>query len=200
MVGSGWAQLHRDLRVETAFDGLVVDVRENSGGHLSELVIEKIARRVRAWVTGREYSPRRYPADAPRGPVVLVADEFAGSDGDIVNAVAQAVGVGPVVGQRTWGGVIGIDGRFQLLDGTTVTQPRYSFWFTNHGWDVENHGVDPDVDVVLTPQDYSTGRDPQLERAVEIALASLARTPPATPPGCPPPAPGGPDGSGAGRP
>ncbi len=192
MVGSGWAQLHRDLRVETAFDGLVVDLRENSGGHLSELVIEKIARRVRAWVTGREYSPRRYPADAPRGPVVLVADEFAGSDGDIVNAVAQAVGVGPVVGQRTWGGVVGIDGRFQLLDGTTVTQPRYSFWFTNHGWDVENHGVDPDVDVVLTPQDYSTGRDPQLERAVEIALASLARTPPATPPGLPAPRAGRP--------
>ncbi len=187
MVGSGWAQLHRDLRAETAFDGLVVDVRENSGGHLSELVIEKISRRVRAWVTGREYSPRRYPADAPRGPVVLVADEFAGSDGDIVNAVAQAVRVGPVVGQRTWGGVIGIDGRFTLVDGTTVTQPRYSFWFPDQGWGVENHGVDPDVDVVLTPQDYSAGRDPQLERAVELALAALAQTPPATPPDLPAP-------------
>jgi len=126
MVGSGWAQLHRDLRVETAHDGLVVDVRENSGGHLSELVVEKLARRVRAWVTARGFAPRRYPADAPRGPVVLVADEFAGSDGDIVNAVSQAAGVGPVVGQRTWGGVVGIDGRFRLLDGTVVTQPRYS--------------------------------------------------------------------------
>lgn len=187
MVGSGWAQLHRDLRVETAHDGLVVDVRENSGGHLSELVLEKISRQVRAWVTGRGLSPRRYPADAPRGAVVVVTDEFAGSDGDIINAVSQAAGVGPVVGQRTWGGVIGIDGRYTLVDGTSITQPRYSFWFTNHGWGVENHGVDPDVDVVLSPQDFSAGRDPQLERAVEIALSALEVTPAAQPPTLPPP-------------
>ena len=192
MVGSGWAQLHRDLRGETAHDGLVVDVRENSGGHLSELVLEKISRQVRAWVTGRGYAPRRYPSDAPRGPVVIVTDEFAGSDGDIINAVSQAAGVGPVVGQRTWGGVIGIDGRYTLVDGTSITQPRYSFWFTTHGWSVENHGVDPDVDIVLTPQDFSAGRDPQLERAVELGLAALEQTPAALPPTLPPPRAGRP--------
>ena len=86
-----------------------------------------------------------------------------------------------MVGTRTWGGVIGIDGRYRLVDGTRVTQPRYAFWFDDVGWDVENHGVDPDVEVVITPQDWAAGRDPQLERAVEIALAALAERPAATP-------------------
>ena len=77
-----------------------------------------------------------YPEDAPRGPVVALADEFSGSDGDIVTAAIKRLGIGPVVGTRTWGGVIGIDGRYGLVDGTRVTQPRYAFWFddTAGGW------------------------------------------------------------------
>ncbi|MEU6850670.1 PDZ domain-containing protein [Actinacidiphila alni] len=185
MVGSGWAQLHRDLRVEVAREGLVVDVRENRGGHTSQLVIEKLARRVIGWDVWRDGRPFSYPMDAPRGPVVAVANEFSGSDGDIVNAAIRALGIGPVVGTRTWGGVIGIDSRYRLVDGTGVTQPKYAFWLEGFGWDVENHGVDPDVEVLQTPQDWAAARDPQLDKAVELALAALAERPAKTPPDLP---------------
>jgi tricorn protease len=182
MVASGWAQLHRDLSRETARDGLILDVRGNSGGHTSQLVVEKLARRVIGWDVPRHRQAFTYPDDAPRGPVVALADEHSGSDGDIVTAAIKRLGIGPVVGTRTWGGVIGIDGRYRLVDGTRVTQPRYASWFDDSGWDVENRGVDPDVEVVITPQDHVAGRDPQLERAVDMALEALAERPAARPP------------------
>ncbi|MFE3407355.1 S41 family peptidase [Streptomyces mirabilis] len=177
MQAPGWAQIHRDLRVEVAREGLVVDVRENRGGHTSQLVVEKLARRIVGWDLPRGMRPYSYPEDAPRGPVVAVANEFSGSDGDIVNAAIKALGIGPVVGTRTWGGVIGIDSRYRLVDGTLVTQPKYPFWLDGYGWGVENHGVDPDVEVVQTPQDYAAGRDAQLDEAIRIALAALAENP-----------------------
>ncbi|PKT68773.1 peptidase S41 [Streptomyces populi] len=186
MVGAGWAQLHRDLRVEVAREGLVVDVRENRGGHTSQLVVEKLARRIVGWDLPRGLRPYSYPEDAPRGPVVAVANEFSGSDGDIVNAAIKALGIGPVVGTRTWGGVIGIDSRYRLVDGTLVTQPKYAFWMEGYEWNVENHGVDPDVEVVQTPQDHAAGRDTQLDEAVRIALAALEENPAKTAPVLPP--------------
>ena len=78
--------------------------------------------------------------------------------------------------------MIGIDGRYRLVDGTRVTQPRYASWFDDTGWEVENRGVDPDIEVVITPQDHAAGRDPQLERAVDLALERLAEHPAARPP------------------
>ncbi|MFV5991152.1 S41 family peptidase [Streptomyces sp. NPDC056231] len=185
MVGSGWAQLHRDLRVEVAREGLVVDVRENRGGHTSQLIVEKLARRIVGWDLPRGMQPFSYPGDAPRGPVVAVANEFSGSDGDIVNAAIKALGIGPVVGTRTWGGVVGIDSRYRLVDGTLVTQPKYAFWLEGYGWGVENHGVDPDVEVVTAPQDHAAGRDPQLDAAIRIALDGLAQSPAKSAPGLP---------------
>ncbi|MHA4813994.1 S41 family peptidase [Streptomyces aculeolatus] len=191
MQGPGWAQLHRDLRVEVAREGLVVDVRDNRGGHTSQLVVEKLARRVVGWDAGRGLQPVSYPMDAPRGPVVAVANEFSGSDGDIVSAAIRALGIGPLVGRRTWGGVVGIDSRYRLVDGTLVTQPKYAIWLEGPGWGVENHGVEPDVDVLLTPEDWAQGRDPQLETAVRLALEELERSPAAVPPEVPGAAPAG---------
>ncbi|MEU5348181.1 S41 family peptidase [Streptomyces sp. NPDC020766] len=182
MQAPGWAQIHRDLRIEVAREGLVVDVRENRGGHTSQLVVEKLARRIVGWDLARGMRPTSYPEDAPRGPVVAVANEFSGSDGDIVNAAIKALGIGPVVGTRTWGGVVGIDSRYRLVDGTLVTQPKYAFWLEGYEWGVENHGVDPDVEVVQAPQDYAAGRDVQLDEAIRIALAALAENPARTPP------------------
>ncbi|HYH33326.1 MAG TPA: S41 family peptidase [Pseudonocardia sp.] len=182
MMAPGWAQLHRDLGRETSREGLVLDVRGNGGGHTSELVVEKLARKVIGWTSARHRQASTYPEDAPRGPVVALADELAGSDGDIVTAAIKRLGIGPVVGVRTWGGVIGIDSRYALVDGTGVTQPRYAHWFDDIGWSAENHGVDPDVEVVVRPQDWVAGRDPQLERAVDLALAALAERPATRPP------------------
>jgi tricorn protease len=188
MMSYGWAQLHRDLRHASACEGLVADVRYNRGGHTSELVLARLASRTVGWDLARHYAaPERYPASAPRGPVVLVANEHSGSDGDIVNAAGQAMGLGPVVGVRTWGGVVGIDGRFDLVDGTEVTQPRYSFWLEGKGWGVENHGVDPDIEVEHTPADFFGDRDPQLDRAVAEALRQLEERPAAAAPAPPGP-------------
>ncbi len=183
MVARGWAQLHRDLDRETARDGLVVDVRRNRGGHTSQLVAELIGRKVTAWSFPRGEQPGTYPAHAPRGPVVILTDEFAGSDGDIITQVAKLRGIGPVIGTRTWGGVVGIDGRFSLADGTAVTQPRYAFWMTGGvEWGVENYGVDPDIEVPFPPHAYAAGEDPQLEHGVAILREMISELPTDVPP------------------
>jgi tricorn protease len=182
MMSVGWADFHRDLHTELGHDALVVDLRSNGGGHVSELVVEKLARRLIGWDVPRGLRAHSYPRDAPRGPVVALTDEFAGSDGDIVTAAIKTLGLGPVVGTRTWGGVIGIDDDHLLVDGTQITIPRYAFWLEGYGWTVENHGVDPDVEVVPSPDDYAAGRDPQLETGVRIALEALAVKPALTPP------------------
>jgi tricorn protease len=182
MMGEGWAHFHRDMHTELSRDGLIFDVRGNSGGHISELVVEKLARRVTGWAMGRWVQPRTYPREARRGPMVTVADEFAGSDGDIVAAVVKLLGLGPVVGTRTWGGVIGIQGYQGLLDGTAITVPRFAMFFDEYGWNVENYGVDPDTEVLITPDDAAAGRDTQLESAVQLALEALDKQPPLAPP------------------
>ncbi|MCW2529812.1 MAG: peptidase [Pseudonocardiales bacterium] len=183
MVSTGWAEFNRDLRAEVACEALVVDTRENGGGHTSQLVIERLSRRIVAWEKGRHLGGGSYPNDAPRGPLVSIANEMAGSDGDIVNQAFKSLQLGPVVGTRTWGGVIGIDGRYDLIDGTGVTQPRYPFWFVDVGWGVENYGVDPDVEVLMPPQAWVAAADPQLDAGISIVLEALAtHTPVQMPP------------------
>jgi tricorn protease len=177
MMSNGWAAFHRDLRVEMAHDALIVDTRDNGGGHTSQLIIEKLARKVLGWDTARHYPDEPWPDSAPRGPLVSLANEWAGSDGDIVNAAFRALELGPVIGTRTWGGVIGIDGRYSLVDGTSVTQPRYSFWFEKFGWSVENYGVDPDVVVEFPPHAWGNSEDPQLAAGIERILSDLDSRP-----------------------
>jgi tricorn protease len=178
MMGEGWAHLHRDLRAEMSRDALIVDVRGNRGGHTSQLIVEKLARRIVGWKIPRHLRPYSYPQEARRGPMVALADEFAGSDGDIVTAAIKTLGLGPVIGTRTWGGVVGIDGGGHVLvDGTRITIPRYASWFTEFGWSVENYGVDPDTEVLITPDDWAVGHDPQLGVAVDRALALLEENP-----------------------
>ncbi|MGY4542284.1 tricorn protease [Arthrobacter sp. UYNi723] len=183
MMANGWAQLHRDLDTETALDGLIVDVRRNRGGHTSQLVAELIGRKVTGWSMPRGERPRTYPHHAPRGPVIILADEFAGSDGDIITQVSKLRGIGPVIGTRTWGGVVGIDNRFSLADGTGVTQPRYATWFGGGvGWSVENYGVDPDIEVLYPPHAHAAGRDPQLEYGIGALKEMIQELPTDKPP------------------
>ena len=183
MLANGWAQLHRDLDTETALDGLIVDVRRNRGGHTSQLVAELIGRKVTGWSMPRGEKPRTYPHHAPRGPVIILADEFAGSDGDIITQVSKLRGIGPVIGTRTWGGVVGIDNRFTLADGTGVTQPRYATWFGGGvGWSVENHGVAPDIEVTFPPHAYAARRDPQLEYGITALKEMVEELPTDRPP------------------
>jgi tricorn protease len=182
MVSQGWSDFHRDLRGEMEKEALIVDVRANSGGHTSQLIVEKLARRIIGWDTVRHGRPQSYPVQAPRGPVIAVTDEFAGSDGDIVTAAIKLLKIGTVIGARTWGGVIGIEGWHELVDGTSMTMPKFSFWFSQYGWGVENYGVDPDIELLMTPNDWISGTDPQLERAIGLAMETLAAEPASAPP------------------
>ncbi|MEW2346466.1 S41 family peptidase [Streptomyces sp. NPDC006684] len=180
--GSGWAQFNRDLRLEMSMPALIVDVRGNAGGNISELVLEKLTRRIIGWDLTRDAMPVSYASNAPRGPLVALADEATSSDGDMITAAFKLLGLGPVVGQRTWGGVVGMTGRHRLVDGTVVTVPMNAAWFDAYGWGVENHGVDPDVPALRTPLDWAEGRHAQLDDAVSLALDLLRSQPPAEPP------------------
>ncbi|WP_307865581.1 S41 family peptidase [Streptomyces montanisoli] len=183
MQGSGWAQFNRDLRREMSRPALIVDVRGNAGGHISELVVEKLSRRIIGWDLTRNAQPVSYASNAPRGPVVAIADEATSSDGDMITAAFRLLGLGPVVGQRTWGGVVGMTGRHRLGDGTVITVPMNAAWFDGYGWSVENHGVEPDIEALRTPLDWAEGRYAQLDDAVWVALDLLAAKPAAQPPG-----------------
>ncbi|MFG3266019.1 S41 family peptidase [Streptomyces bobili] len=182
MGGSGWAQFNRDLRMEMSRPALIVDVRGNAGGHISELVVEKLTRTILGWDLTRDAQPVSYASNAPRGPVVALADEATSSDGDMITAAFKLLKLGPVVGQRTWGGVVGMTGRHRLGDGSVITVPMNAAWFDAYGWSVENHGVAPDLEILRTPLDWAEGRHAQLDDAVSLALALLETEPPASPP------------------
>ncbi|SFC16056.1 S41 family peptidase [Streptomyces aidingensis] len=182
MGGSGWAQFTRDLRREFSRQALIVDVRGNAGGNISELVVEKLTRTILGWDLTRNAQPVSYASNAPRGPVVAVTDEATASDGDMITAAFKLLGLGPVIGCRTWGGVVGMTGRHRLGDGTVITVPMNAAWFEGYGWEVENRGVEPDVEAVRSPLDWAEGRNVVLEAAVRMALELLADSPAASPP------------------
>jgi tricorn protease len=177
----GFAEFHRGFLVEFDYDALIVDVRANRGGHVSGLLLEKLARRRVGYSFGRWRGPRPYPQESPAGPLVALTNEAAGSDGDIFSHTFKLMGLGPLVGKRTWGGVIGIQWRHRLADGTVTTQPEFSFFFDDVGWRVENYGTDPDIEVDNAPHHYRDGSDPQLERAIAVALELLRQRPPHRP-------------------
>jgi tricorn protease len=168
--------------MEVSRPALIVDVRGNAGGHISELVIEKLTRTILGWDLTRDAQPVSYTSNAPRGPVVALADEATSSDGDMITAAFKLLKLGPVVGQRTWGGVVGMTGRHRLGDGTVITVPMNAAWFDAYGWSVENQGVSPDVEALRTPLDWAEGRYAQLDDAVHLALELLETNPAATPP------------------
>jgi tricorn protease len=174
----GFAEFHRGYLSEFERDGLVVDVRYNRGGHVSPLLLEKLARKRVGYDVSRYGPPAPYPPESVSGPMVALTNQFAGSDGDIFSHCFKLYGLGTLVGMRTWGGVIGINPYHELVDGTVTTQPEYSFWFVDAGWGVENYGTDPDVEVDIAPQDSAAGIDPQMDTALRLITESLGQAPP----------------------
>jgi tricorn protease len=177
MGNDGYAEFHRGYLSEYDYPGLLVDVRWNTGGYVSGLLLEKLARRRVGYDFSRWGEPEPYPVESPRGPMVALTNQYAGSDGDIFSHCFKLMGLGPLIGKRTWGGVIGIIPRHALVDGTMTTQPEFSFWFKDVGWSVENYGTDPDIDIDIAPQDYVQGLDPQLERAIAEVLHQIQEQP-----------------------
>ncbi len=181
MMGQGFSEFHRGYLAELDKPSLIVDLRFNSGGHVSSLLLEKLLRKPIGWDVPRYGQPETYPSQSYCGPIVAVTNEEAGSDGDIFSHSFKLMKIGTLIGERTWGGVIGIMGDHQLVDGTTTTQPEYAFHFNDVGWSVENYGTDPDIEVIYRPQDYVNGVDPQLDKAIEVILQQIAENPPAKP-------------------
>lgn len=181
MMADGYAEFHRYFLVELDHKGLIVDVRYNGGGHVSELLLEKLGRQRLAYNLSRWMSYTPYPEGSVRGPMVALTNEQAGSDGDIFSHAFKLMKLGKLIGRRTWGGVIGVWPRNWLVDGGVTTQPEFSFWFRDVGWGVENYGTDPDIEVDITPQDYARGVDTQLDRAIEEVLKDIAEHPPLEP-------------------
>ena len=179
MAGPGYSEFHRGFLTEVEREALIVDERYNRGGHVSGLLLQKLARRRVAFGIDRwSEVAEPYPSETIDGPMVALVNEFAGSDGDIFAHAFKLLGLGPVIGKRTWGGVVGIWPRHLLVDGTVTTQPEFAFWFDDVGWGVENYGTDPDIEVDISPQDYIKGQDPQLGKAIEEILKALAEKPP----------------------
>jgi tricorn protease len=181
MSALGFSEFHRYFGTEVDRPGLIIDVRQNRGGHVSQLLLEKLVRRRVGYDRTRWGQPESYPSDAPMGPMVALTDEYSGSDGDIFSHAFKLFELGPLIGKRTWGGVIGIYPRHALVDGTITTQPEFAFWFEDVGWGVENYGTDPDIEVDIKPQDYRERSDPQMERALREVLKLVRKTKPAIP-------------------
>jgi len=177
----GFAEFHRHYLRDYDCDGLIVDVRYNGGGHVSQLLLEKLCRQRLGAGFSRWFGVFPFPDESPAGPMVALTNEFAGSDGDIFSHTFKMKKAGPLIGRRTWGGVIGISPRHRLADGGTTTQPEFSHWFADAGWQVENYGTDPDIDVDIAPHEFRQGKDPQLDRGIAELLKLFETRPPFRP-------------------
>jgi tricorn protease len=157
--------------------GAVIDERFNSGGQAADYIIDVMNRPLEGWWSPRYGAIYRTPAAALFGPKVMITNEFAGSGGDMMPWMFRHTKIGTLVGKRTWGGLVGLSEYPTLMDGGTVTSPNYGFFNPEGQWDVENKGVAPDIEVELDPELVHEGHDPQLERAVSVALEQLKEHP-----------------------
>ncbi len=155
----------------------MIDERFNSGGQVADYMIDVMHRQLIGFWSPRYGAIYRTPAASILGPKVMITNEFAGSGGDALPWMFRHTKLGTLVGKRTWGGLVGVSQYPVLMDGGNVTAPNFGFFSPEGKWDVENHGVAPDVEVDLDPKSVHEGHDPQLERAVTIAMQELGKTP-----------------------
>lgn len=181
MKASGYAEFHRYYLAEAERQGVIIDVRFNSGGNVSQLLLAKLAQRRIGYKQPRHGEAWPYPTYSVLGPMVALANEYTASDGDIFSHAFKLLKLGKLIGKRTWGGVVGYWPRNSLVDGTRTSQPEVFNWFEDVGWGVENYGTDPHIEVEIKPQDYAAGKDPQLERAIKEILKIMEKKPPRIP-------------------
>jgi len=162
-------------------EGMVVDTRWNGGGAVSQQILERLRRPLLSFSRNRGGGVGTYPDRVLNGPFVVLINQGNGSDGDIFPKAVQLNGLAPVIGMRSWGGVVGIYGARSLVDGGLVTNPQSAWWDPRDGWELENHGVDPDIEVENLPQDVARGVDAQLDRGIEEVLRLHHETPPLQP-------------------
>jgi tricorn protease len=171
----GLTAFNRYFFAQVDKEAAVIDERFNGGGLLAEYVIDYLRRPLMSYISTRDGQDQLFPATAIYGPKVMIINQLAGSGGDAMPYYFRQQKVGPLVGKRTWGGLVGIGGYPPLLDGGVVTAPHMALWFPSGQWEVENHGVAPDMDVEMDPQAWRAGHDPQLEKAVAVVLEELKK-------------------------
>jgi len=174
---NGQSELVRQFNPQWDKDGLIIDERFNSGGQYSDRFIELLNRPTLGYVSRRDHRDQRVPAVSNPGPKVMLINQWAGSGGDLFPYLFRKTELGPLVGKRTWGGVIGMFGNPGLIDGGYMSSPNAGCWFPESGFDVEGHGVDPDYEVENAPHEMVAGRDPQLETAIAVILELLDKEP-----------------------
>jgi tricorn protease len=158
-------------------EALIVDERFNSGGQIADYYIDILRRPFTSYWAPRYGADWRSPSAAVHGPKVMIIDEGAGSGGDMLPWMFRKYQLGPLVGKRTWGGLVGIGGYPVLMDGGNVTAPGFAIWTPEEGFTVENQGVPPDYDIDIWPKDVIAGKDPQLEKAIELVMKDLEKNP-----------------------
>ena len=175
--GAGYTYFKRYFFPQADRDAIIVDERHNGGGSVADYYIDILRRPMISHWAMRYGGDLKTPLASIQGPKVMIIDETAGSGGDLLPWMFHKLQLGTLVGRRTWGGLVGILGFPVLMDGGNITAPNLGIW-TPEGFVVENEGVPPDIDVEQTPADVIAGRDPQLERAIEVAMKQLAANPP----------------------
>ena len=174
---SGYESFNRYYFSQLDKQAVVLDERFNGGGAVADYIVDLLDRPLLSYWATREGRPFTTPNASIFGPKVMIINELAGSGGDALPLFFRRRGLGKLVGKRTWGGLIGIYDYPRLIDGGFFTSPRLAIYSPEGEWEVENEGVAPDIEVELTPKLVIEGRDPQLERAVEIVLAELEASP-----------------------
>jgi len=181
MMDAGMIEFNTWFYPQLDREGMVVDVRWNGGGFVSQMIVERFRRAVISFNRNRGGGVSTYPYRTLNGPFVVLTNEHAGSDGDIFPAAIQLEGLAPVIGMRSWGGVVGINSVRPMVDGGMLTQPASAWWDPKLGWGLENRGVVPDIPVQNLPQELGRGVDTQLERALAEVLRLHAERPPLAP-------------------
>jgi len=175
--GGGYTNFNRYFYAQLDKQALVLDERWNEGGFIADYIVEVLQRKPLSGAIERDGNPQHDPIGAIFGPKVMLVNQNSGSGGDAMPWYFRKAGLGKLVGTRTWGGLVGIGGYPTLLDGGRVTAPRYAIYGLNGDWEVENHGIAPDVVVEETPKDFMAGKDLQLETGVQLVLDELKAHP-----------------------
>jgi tricorn protease len=178
MGGDGLREFIKWFYPQLNKQGLIVDVRSNGGGFVSPMILDRLGRQLMTVDFKRTRDvPIPYPPAAFYGSMACLINEASGSDGDIFPAMFRQMGLGPLIGKRTWGGVVGISGTGPLIDGGSISVPDSATASLAGQWIIEGHGVDPDIVVENDPKSVIDGHDPQLERGVEEVLKRMREAP-----------------------
>ena len=175
--GGGYTSFNRYFFSQVGKEAAIIDERYNEGGQLADYIIDYLRRPLMSKVVGREGHDWSSPSEAIYGPKVMIINEMSGSGGDALPWYFRKAGIGPLIGKRTWGGLVGIGGYPELIDGGRVTAPRLAIYGLKGEWEVENHGIAPDYEVDLDPAAYRQGHDAQLDKAIEVVMQQLKEHP-----------------------